>query len=322
MENTWTPEPCLKPHRKCCGYKAFWFAGVLLIFQHVAFTQHLHNFYPDTLNKKRLTGLIITETIAYSATMAGLYQLWYKNYPSSSFHFINDNQEWLLMDKAGHATTAYYLGRINYNALRWAGVKDKKAVWYGGASGLLFVTTIEVFDGFSKEWGASTGDIIANTSGALLFVSQQLLWKDQRFTLKYSFHPSEYADYNPELLGKNTLQQAIKDYNGQTFWLSANIKSFIRRDSRFPSWLNIAFGYGAEGMTGAGSNPVSIDGTPIPPSERYRQFYLSPDIDLTRIKVKSNFLKVVFTLIGFIKIPLPTLEYNKENNFVFHWVYF
>jgi len=300
----------------------FWFAGILLLLQHAAISQNLHNFYPDTLNKKRLTGLIITEAIAYTATMAGLYQLWYKNYPSSSFHFINDNQEWLLMDKIGHATTAYYLGRINYNALRWSGVKEKKAVWYGGASGLLFVTTIEVFDGFSKEWGASTGDIIANTSGALLFVSQQLLWKDQRFTLKYSFHPSEYADYNPELLGKNTLQQAIKDYNGQTFWLSANIKSFIRRDSRFPSWINIAFGYGAEGMTGAGSNPASIDGKPVPPSERYRQFYLSPDIDLTRIKVKSGFLKAVFTLIGFIKIPLPTLEYNKENNFVFHWIYF
>lgn len=278
--------------------------------------------YPDTLNKKRLAGLVITGATLYSASMVGLYHLWYKDYPQSSFHFINDNREWLQIDKAGHTTTAYYLSRISYNAFRWTGVSDKKSIWYGGISGLFFITTIEVFDGFSAEWGASWGDFAANTLGTAIFMSQQLLWKDQRITLKYSFHQTQYAHYNPEQLGSNFIQQSLKDYNGQTFWLSANIKSFLKKQSRFPAWLNIAVGYGAKGMTGPNSNIADKNGIPVPDFKRTRQFYLSPDIDLTRIPTKSKFLKVLFNLTGFLKIPLPAIEFNKQDNLKFHWIYF
>ena len=45
----------------------------------------------------------------------------------------------------------------------------------------------------------------------------------------------------------------LKDYNGQTYWLSANLKSFFKK-SNVPTWLNISVGYGAEGMFGATEN--------------------------------------------------------------------
>jgi hypothetical protein len=41
--------------------------------------------------------------------------------------------------------------------------------------GCFFLTIVEVFDGFSAEWGASTGDLIANATGTALYVSQELL---------------------------------------------------------------------------------------------------------------------------------------------------
>lgn len=274
------------------------------------------------IRKGRLIAVSTIGIGGFALTMSGLYQLWYKDYPQSSFHFINDNNEWRYMDKIGHMTTTYWLGRIGYQSLRWSGVKEKHAVWIGGAYGLMCVSTIELFDGFSAEWGASSGDIIFNTTGAFLFVGQQLLWKDQRFMLKYSYWPSDYAQYNPSLLGKNGLQRAIKDYNGQTYWLSANIRSFIRKDSRFPAWLNIAFGYGADGMLGARSNPEMINGVPVPGIERTSQYYLTLDIDLTRIKTRSETLKLLLNLIGFIKIPFPTLEYNPRDGFIYHWLYF
>ena len=44
----------------------------------------------------------------------------------------------------------------------------------------------------------------------------------------------------------------------------------------------------------------------------YSQFYLSLDIDLVKIKTKSKFLKSVFSVINFIKIPAPTLEINPD----------
>ncbi len=273
-------------------------------------------------HKGRLIGVATLGGVAYAGTMAGLYQLWYKNYPRSGFHFINDNNEWLYMDKIGHATTAYWFSRVGYRSLRWAGVEEKPAIWIGSAFSFSFLSTIEIFDGFSAEWGASAGDIAFNTAGTALFIGQQFLWKDQKFILKFSYSPTEYPQYNPELLGKNEFQSIIKDYNGQTYWLSANIKSFLKRESNFPSWLNVAVGYGADGMTGAGKNPGLVEGVPVPPFERTSQYYLTLDIDLTRIKTRSETLELLLNIVGFIKIPFPALEYNARDGFRYHWLYF
>ncbi len=277
--------------------------------------------YPEELNRKRYTGVIITGSVLYTGTMIGLYSLWYADYPKSSFHFFNDNSEWLQVDKVGHITTSYYVGRIGYTALKWAGIKEKKAIWLGGSTGFIFLTTVEIFDGFSAEWGASWGDVVANGLGTALFIGQQLAWNEQRISLKFSFHKTEYAQYGPDLLGENTIQQVLKDYNGQTYWLSANIYSFLRKESKFPKWLNIAVGYGAKGMLGPNNNPSKYEGEPLPDFNRMRQYYLSLDIDLTRIRTKSKALNILLNLIGFIKVPLPTIEYNKDDKFRFYFFY-
>jgi hypothetical protein len=54
----------------------------------------------------------------------------------------------------------------------------------------------------------------------------------------------------------------------------------------------------------------------------YRQFYLSFDADLTKIETKSKFLKTVFSVVNFIKIPAPALEFNTKNGFKLHYLYF
>ena len=63
-------------------------------------------------NSKRLTTVIISETALASIVTVGLQYLWYKKYPKSSFHFFDDNDEWLQMDKMGHATTAYNISAV------------------------------------------------------------------------------------------------------------------------------------------------------------------------------------------------------------------
>ena len=270
------------------------------------------------LNKKRLTAVLFTEGALYAASMTGLYFLWYADYPQSSFHFFNDNNEWMQMDKIGHATAAYYISRIGYASYRWSGVERKKAIWFGGLLGFAFMTNIEVFDGFSAEWGFSTGDFIANTAGCFLFIGQELGWREQRILLKYSFHQTIYPKYNPELLGDNLIQNMVKDYNGMTFWLSGNISSFLPKESKFPKWINVAFGYSAEGMTGGNTNNTQG----MPETTRYRQYYLSMDIDLTRIKTRSKVLKGIFSVVNFIKVPFPALEYNSLGQFKFYFLYF
>ena len=56
--------------------------------------------------------------------------------------------------------------------------------------------------------------------------------------------------------------------------------------------------------------------------ERYRQYYLSLDIDLSRIKTNSGFLKGLFYVLNSIKVPAPTLEINSKGDTEFHLLYF
>ncbi len=255
----------------------------------------------NTLNLKKRKLLVYSGITIYSVSMIGLNRLWYAKYPKSNFHTINDNKEWLQMDKIGHAMTAYYVGKIGMDLVKWTGDSKKNQLIYGATLGFVFLTTVEVFDGFSKEWGFSTGDMLANVSGTGLLIAQELLWKEQRIQLKYSFHTTKFANQNPNLLGTNLLEQSLKDYNGQTYWLSANIWSFAKK-SNFPKWLNIAFGYGAEEMLHGSNNPKDT---------RYRQFYLALDVDLSKIKTNSKILKSVFNTLNFIKIPAPTMSFSK-----------
>lgn len=265
----------------------------------------------DTLNIKRLKTVLTSGALLYAASMTGLYQLWYKNYPQSKFHFFNDNDEWLKMDKMGHLTSSYYISKACYSSLRWTGLRENKSILYGGGMGIFYLTVIEILDGFSSQWGFSPGDMTANTLGSGLFVSQQLIWHEQRIQMKWSYHQSPYAKYRPDLMGDGLKQQWLKDYNGQTYWASVNIKSFLNKETKFPEWLNLAVGYGAEGMTGAARNSTIYNGISIPPFERYRQLYISGDIDLSRIKTRSKTLNMILNAIGFIKFPFPTLEFSR-----------
>ena len=293
----------------------------LLVFQSVFSQNSFDNcFKPsDSVNKKRQNAVFITEAALASGALIGLNQLWYADYPKSNFHFINDNSEWLQLDKVGHLYSSYHIGRFGAEALNWSGASKKNQLIYGASLGFVFLTAVEVMDGFSEEWGASIGDVVANASGTALDVSQELIWKEQRISPKFSFHTTRYANYRPDLLGSTMQEQILKDYNGQTYWFSANLHSFSKK-SKIPSWLNLAFGYGAEGMIGENDDKNTII-FPIKP-EKYRQFYLSLDVDLTKISTKSHFLKTVFSVLNTVKIPAPTLEYTPHRGFQFHAFYF
>jgi len=296
--------------------------AILLIFSVLSASSQ--DTLRDPAKVKRNVKIVVgTELALYAVSMTGLYFAWYADYPQSNFHFYNDNGEWMQMDKIGHGVTSYLVGSFGYEMLRDAGLDEKRSIWLGGTLGLAFLTTVEVFDGFSSEWGFSWGDMAANTLGAGLFIGQQFLWHEQRITLKYSFHTTEFADYRPDVLGSNFLQQTIKDYNGQTYWASFNFKSlFLNKESKFPTWLNFAFGYGATGMTGGYENALEHNGKPIPYYDRQRQFYFSLDVDFTKIPTNNKVLKYTFKVLNIFKLPFPAIEYNTGGDWVWHWIYF
>ena len=261
----------------------------------------------------RRSALLISLASFYTATLISLDQTWYADYPRSRFHFINDNGEWLQMDKLGHMASSYNIGVIGINSFKWAGFNTNQAIWYGGMTGSFFLTIIEILDGTSKQWGASPGDLIANTAGSFLAIGQALKWGEQRLQLKYSYHHTKWANINPEQLGNNDIERMLKDYNGQTYWLTFNIKSISNINiNNFPAWLSLGFGYSGEGMI----KPYNYDSNDL-----YRQYFLSLDIDLNKIKTKNKTLNSILNLFGQLKIPAPTLEFSNRN-ITFHPIFY
>ncbi|MEO0468260.1 MAG: DUF2279 domain-containing protein [Bacteroidota bacterium] len=273
------------------------------------------------IDKKKLRTAIITESALYLGSMAYLQFIWYKDSKRVPFHFYNDSKGYLQIDKMGHAYGAYIESYLSYKWLRSAGVPKDKALLFGGPVGLIMQTPIEIFDGIYEGWGFSWSDMAANAAGSALVVGQELLFDKQLFQYKFSFSRSLYARQANGYLGDNSLESLFLDYNGHTYWLSTNLNNYVWKD-KIPPWINLAFGYSANGMFGEFSNRTSWRGAVIPETERYRQFLISPDIDWTRIPTKSKFLKGVFQALNFIKLPAPALEINGQGKFRGYWLYF
>lgn len=165
------------------------------------------------------------------------------------------------------------------------------------------MSSIEILDGFSTGYGASVSDLGANALGAGFFLGQNLLWNEIRIYPKFSFHRSDYAHQRPDILGNGLIEEMIKDYNGQTIWLSMDMDKFLK----FPKWLNFSVGYGSESMIYARKN-ANIEQGFYP----YRQLYLALDFDLTSIKSKSKAVNTLIYFINMIKLPAPTLEFSQH----------
>jgi hypothetical protein len=123
--------------------------------------------------------------------------------------------------------------------------------------------------------------------------------------------------FNSDQLGRNFQQRLLKDYNGQTYWSSYNISSFLPSDAAFPKWMNIAIGYGATEMTSAKNIVNSVNNF-----QRTREFYLSFDADLNQIKWPRKWMKTTARILSFIKIPAPTFEMRSDGKVKMHALFF
>lgn len=232
------------------------------------------------------------------------------------------------MDKIGHVYSAYLESLASMELWRTTGISRNKRIWLGGLSGAVYQTTIEVLDGFSKEWGWSWTDFGANVMGSGMLISQELLWDEQRIQLKFSFTRKRYADAmlndrRDNLFGNSLAERMLKDYNGQTYWLSTNLHSFFP-ESNLPDWLQISVGTGVEGVFGGTENYVVEDGVitfdrrDIP---RVRQWYLAPDIDLSKIKTRKRGVRLMLNMLNVIKFPAPALEL-RQGKLYWNWIQF
>jgi uncharacterized protein YfiM (DUF2279 family) len=273
-----------------------------------------------SLNKKRLGISAGLTASAYTAGILYLSEVWYKDHERVPMHFYNDNAGWKQMDKVAHSYIAYYQSRAGYEMLKWSGASENSSIFFGGSLGFIFQLPIEIFDGLYEGYGFSWGDIYANAAGSLLFIFQQKFAEDQLVKFKFSYFPSPYSEINPRVLGDNALESLFTDYNAQTYWLSFNLNKIIP-NQKIPDWLNLAVGYSGGGMLSEFENPQWIRGDRAPNINRYRQFFLSPDVDFGKLKTKSALLNGIFEALNLTKVPAPAIEYSTEYGWIFHFIH-
>jgi hypothetical protein len=273
----------------------------------------------DSLSKGRVIGTSVGIGSVWGGSMIGLSQVWYSEIDKSPFHLFNDSKNWLQMDKMGHFYISNKINQLTHDLYSWSGVDTKKATWIGAGISLGYQTTFELFDGFGAEWGFSWSDIAANTLGTASYTAQSLIWNEERIIPKFSYSSTEFAAIRPDVLGGSFSESLLKDYNGQTYWLSVSPGTFFK-NSKIPEWACVSFGYSAHAKL-KGDEEVYTDVATGTTFYSQREFLFSLDIDFSKLPIKRPWLKAVVKQFNYVKIPFPALRI-RGGQVVGSWLYF
>ena len=240
-----------------------------------------------------------------AGSQIALYNVWYKEYQNGSFHFFNDSQEWGYMDKFGHVYSAFQISNNLHKLYMSVGYSKKESIYLSSAVGFLYQLNIEIMDGFSDGWGFSLSDLFSNSVGIAMHCFSNSFSAPFLFP-KFSYSPTPYAAIRPNILGEKSIARILKDYNGQTYWLSICTNKFLPSS---PKWLLFSVGYSVNERL-VGSATHYENGSEV--YSAYPQYLFSLDFDLSKIPVKNKFLKTTFGLLNTIKVPFPALGYEKR----------
>lgn len=259
----------------------------------------------DSLNKGRLIGVSSGVASAWGGSIIGLSQVWYDGVQKTNWHTFDDSKNWLQMDKVGHFYTAHKINQLTSDLFMWSGLERKKAVWIGTGISLGYQTTLEMFDAYSLEWGFSWSDMAANAIGSASYLSQQLIWQEERIIPKFSYSPTKFASIRPEVLGSSFAESLLKDYNGQTYWISFSPGTFFKK-SKIPKWACLSLGYSVnQKLVGSESEYIDLNTGNI--YKEQREYLLSLDIDFSKIQVKRPWVKTLLKQFNYLKVPFPSL---------------
>lgn len=265
-----------------------------------------------TFNKKRTAFISGGIAAGWTGSILTLKNVWYKESWTNEFHTFDDSRQWLGMDKVGHVYTGHLITKNISSFYRWSGVDRKKSLLIGSSVAFGYLASLELLDGYSDKWGFSWSDLGANTIGIAWYTWQELLWKEQRLKLKFSAHLSPYAQYRANVLGSSTTERLLKDYNGQSYWLSITPSQFMKKSSTFPKWLSFSFGYSIDEKIHGDYNEYTIlTGKPgLKTFSAKSQYLFSLDIDFEQFNPKKKWIKTLFKVINHVKVPFPAVIFS------------
>jgi VanZ family protein len=257
----------------------------------------------DELDYWRLSAVIGTAVSTLGASYLYLQDTWWKdNDPDFRFDTGNDLHYAHNLDKAAHFYGGIIAADLSYGALRWAGMTQEQALWYGVLFGAFIQAAIETKDGYSPRWGFSLYDVGIGTLGSLYPVAQYYIPSLANIDIKFSYwqrNRKYFTDIKPD-------GQFIDDYINQTYWASVKVNNFLPASWQdgYPDWLAFAVGLGVD---------HNLSGWSDPDHPEYNQgnleLYLALDVDLTAVLPSdSPVWGAVMKYLNYIKFPAPAVR--------------
>ena len=252
----------------------------------------------------KLFGVASLTLIAYGAAYGFVFEKgWWDDNGGRGFHFENDFDYALNLDKLGHFAAGVVIGEAFYEGYRWAGASEFQSYLFAGFTALATHIAIDIKDGFAPKWGFSIFDVLSGGLGGFLPMAERYVPVFKYIDLKWSYWINSNAYYDQEHQASGGV--FTDDYVNQTFWLSVKPYRLLPESARryYPSWLAFAIGLSIDDKV--------FTGEPHP----RREVYLALDYDLEAFRPQSRLARYLVKMLNYFKLPAPTIQVYPE----FHW---
>ena len=288
-------------------FKSLFFLVILFVLSQNIFGQS------DSLkvNKKRV--FIVGSSLAVALGGSYLYvqNSWWSE-KQEPFHFDDgaDLTYALNVDKVGHFMGGLEAADVFSSSMKWAGMQEEKALWYGAAFGSGLQLAIEMKDAYAPYWGFSKWDLALGSAGSLFPVAQYYNNDLKAINFKFSYY--KQSDIYWELdrqRGKEPNKYAWQDdYPNQTYWLSVDVNHFTETCC-WPDWLNLAIGFGLDDTQYLNESNTKMGGN--------NEWYIALDYDIPKMLKKWNSPtgKKVKHWLNYIHLPAPTIRISPKLEF-------
>jgi len=252
----------------------------------------------------RLAGVASFTLVAYGAAYGFVFKKGWWGDKGRGFHFENDFDYALNLDKLGHFAAGVAIGETFYEGYRWAGASEFQSYLFAGLTALATHIAIDIKDGFAPSWGFSFCDVLSGGLGGFLPMAERYVPLFKYIDLKWSYWINSTAYYDNE---GHTMNGGIftDDYVNHTYWLSVKTYRLLPEAARkyYPSWLAIAVGLSIDdGVFTGARNP-------------HREVYIALDYDLEAFRPQSRLARTIIKALNYFKLPAPTIQVYPE----FHW---
>jgi uncharacterized protein YfiM (DUF2279 family) len=258
-------------------------------------------------NRRAAQGVVAGVFIGGNLALYSYFKdAWWSGEKAEKFFFNADwDENHRDQDKWGHLFGGYHLTRAGHTLLRGACVSQKRSLFYSALYSTLFQLQIELWDARYAKYGFSYPDFLANAAGMGLAVLHATNPRTEAVkpTISYSRSAAMRQRVATDEIRHST------DYEGQTYWFSADVESLLPEHAR-PYWPGIVrFSVGHSIQDYVIPRPAGVDpSTPQQSVRAKRRILLSLDLDAGKLPGNHPAWRFVKRQLSYIRLPAPALE--------------